>query len=134
MPINKRRYAPKRKMVRRKQYARRSMLPISRRPNLYHMKRKVFYQDAIVVSATTYANAWSFNLSQLPNYTDFTNLYDQYRINKIVFKIIPKFSEASINAGTANNANLAQIHSVIDYDDAVTPTALSDLVQYQSYP
>lgn len=102
--------------------------------NTYHFKRKLFLQDYLAVSTTQAAGAIQFALIDLPGYTDFTNLYDMYRFNKVVFKLIPKYTEVSLVPGsTTQNANLQQIHSVIDYDDAVSPASINQLTQYQSH-
>lgn len=64
-------------------------------------------------------------LSDLPNYTEFTNLFDQYRINSVTLKMYA-FSTSS-ETGAAVNPALSQtsalVHSIIDYDDAAAPTA-----------
>lgn len=136
MPVN-RRSAPRRRLVRRKLMARKYR-PIRRgmwnpsKPNVYHFKRKYFVVDAFAVTTgSDFKLGVNFSLANLPNFTDFTNLYDMYRVNKIVYKIIPKFSETTMTTGI--NANLQQIHSVIDYDDTTAPVSISDLTQYQNH-
>lgn len=116
--------------------ARGIMVPRRRfKPNVYHFKRKVFLQDYAIVGGTQFAGAIQFALVDLPGYTDFTNLYDMYRFNKVVFKLIPKITEAALLGGSATlaNANLQQIHSAIDYDDNSAPTNINQLVQYQTH-
>lgn len=104
------------------------------RPNVYNFKRTQYYTSAFTVTtATAYAQAWSFNLSLLPNATDFTNLYDQYMIKKVVFKIIPKHTQNEINSGLTSNDDLPQIHSALDYDDQTNPTSIQQLCEYQSH-
>lgn len=104
------------------------------RPNVYSFKRKIFYENLFIVnSGTPTGYAFEQKLNQLPNYTDFTNLYDQYLIKKIVVKMIPKISQHNLATTTIGNADLPQLHSVVDYDDATTPTSVSQLVEYQSH-
>lgn len=111
--------------------AKRSMLS---RPNVYDFKRKIFYENLFIVnSATPLGYAFEQKFSQLPNVTDFTNLYDSYMIKKIVVKMIPKISQHNLATTTIGNADLPQLHSVVDYDDATTPTSVSQLVEYQSH-
>lgn len=124
----------RRRMLKSRNIALRRGFTGPRKPNVYHFKRKVFLQDYNIVSTTQQLGAIQFALVDLPGYTDFTNLYDMYRFNKVVWKLIPKVSEAALTSGaTLANANLQQIHSVIDYDDAVAPTGINQLVQYQSH-
>jgi len=63
-----------------------------------------------------------FSLSSLVNPTEFTALFDQYRIMYVEVAFIPISAVASI----------APLVSVIDYDDATVPTAVSDLWQYST--
>lgn len=134
--IAKRKSAPRRKMVRRKRMARRPVYKKGPFRPLYSYKRSVFTQDAIVLNqAGTLSDqglGWNFRFNQLPGTTDFTSLYDQYMIKKIVVKIIPRASENPITPG-ASSTDLQQIHSVIDYDDSAAPSSIQELVQYQSY-
>lgn len=133
MPTIRRRM-PRARLIRRKLLARRYYKKKSPSGStVYNFKRKVFLQDWAVVGATQTATAVQFALSDLPGYTDFTSLYDMYRIDKVEFKLIPKYTEVGLVGGSANNSNLQQIHSVIDYDDAVAPTTISQLCQYQSH-
>lgn len=131
----KKRYAPKTRLIRRKRLARRPMRSLAlRRPNVYSFKRNIFYENLFVIpSATPSGYAFQQAFSQLPNYTDFTNLYDQYMIKKIVLKIIPKVTQHNLATTTVGNSDLPQVHSAIDYDDATTPTSVQQLCEYQSY-
>lgn len=104
---------------------------------VYNFKRTLFLENSIGVTAAgnLYSNHFGFTLGMLPAATDFTNLFDQYRINKVVWKAIPKFTVVNGISGTGN-ALLAQVHTAIDYDDAnalPTGTALSEITQYQSH-
>lgn len=58
--------------------------------------------------------AWTFNLHQVRNYTEFTNLFDQFRINKIILKF---FLYSDPSAQTANTAVYPRMWYCPDYDD-----------------
>jgi hypothetical protein len=82
-----------------------------------------------IVTSTTVPTfvGLSFALSDLPGYTEFTNLFDQYRIDRIELKLIPNVTDSfpsSLLTGT--------IQSVIDYDDGNTPTTTTELLQYEN--
>jgi hypothetical protein len=62
--------------------------------------------------------ALSFSLDQLPNYTDFTNLFDNYVIEAVDITLIP-------------GINAVQIAYCPDFDDAVAPTGIADLLERQ---
>jgi len=85
-----------------------------------------------ILSANTgvTANGFTFALSNLPNYTEFTSLFDQYRILQASVSFLP-YSNSS-QSGTVNSSFPGIIGSAVDYDDASLP-AQTDLQQYESY-
>lgn len=140
MPPARMRRVGRARIMRRRYLARRPLFRARigrrpRQPNVYNFKRKFFLENWQTVTAgTPVGNGTDFFFSSLPNVTDFTNLYDMYMIKKIVVKLIPRITEATLNSGaTTSNTNLPQVHSVIDYDDVTVPTSVNDLVQYQNH-
>lgn len=89
-------------------------------------------------------NTMTFTLSQVPNANEFTALYDSYRINKIVVKIIPKFNvtgtqnditnQDPTDSGSVKNTQMIpRIHTAIDYNSSIpAPTTYTNAVQYVS--
>lgn len=71
----------------------------------------------------------NFRLSQLPNITDFTNLYDQYKICGVKVEVIPQYDNAQVNATPV--AIVTQNFHVTDYDDSTTPPNMDALMQHQ---
>lgn len=139
MPLRRRsNRRPLRRPYRRRNLRRVRGLISRRKPQVYHYKRSVFYENIITVdNVNNYSNSWGFTLGMLPNSADFTNLYDEYCITKAVLKFIPKISQATLsNGATVANSMLTQMHTAIDYDDSnslPTATALSEITQYQSH-
>lgn len=76
------------------------------------------------------ANGFSFALNSLPNYGEFTALFDQYRILEAIVSFIPLQNMSVATSGTTNYPGIFM--TAIDYDDANLP-ATSDLQQYESY-
>jgi hypothetical protein len=72
-------------------------------------------------------SAWSFQLSDLPNYTEFTNLYDSYRIRAIEVHVCPDIQQTV--PGSLIGAT--QVWSAIDFDSAAS-TAILGLQQYDT--
>lgn len=70
---------------------------------------------------------YSFALDQLPNYTEFTNLYDSFRINFIVQKWHLKIDPS---AQTATTASYPKLYWVVDNDDSTAPSNLNELRQH----
>lgn len=133
MPIRRR--AIRLRVVRRRRYA------AARRParslvvkklinsNVHKFNRTIFYNGAI--SGSTVVDTFGaqyFRLVDIPNYTEFTNLFDMYRIDAVKITFMPRGNSAEV--GT--NQGLVKFFSVIDYDDITTPTAINDLLQYEN--
>lgn len=75
---------------------------------------------------------FNFSLNDLPNYTEFTALYDQYKINAVRFTMLPQQTQ-SISIGSVNNpiAN-ARVFSAIDYNDGSAPASVDELREYKT--
>jgi len=70
-------------------------------------------------------------LNQMPNYTDFTQLFDAYKITHAQFKFIPHFNVGQVPLGP-QNTQVARLCTVIDQDDDTAPAGLTTLMQYSS--
>jgi hypothetical protein len=107
-----------------------------RRYNLYHFKRSVYLADTLSVDAlVNTSTSYGFTLGQLPDASNFIGLYDEYRINKVIIKFIPKYTDVILNTAGVN-ASMQQLHTAIDYDDSLalpSATALNEITQYQSH-
>lgn len=105
--------------------------PMTKSLRVHHFKR-TFQLSTIATSNTgpTFAG-YSFTLSQLPNASEFTNLFDLYRINKILVRFVPNHNSSDV-AGTGS-AQISNFHSVLDYNDATAPTSLDQMYEYQNW-
>lgn len=81
-------------------------------------------------------------LEEVHNYTEFTNLFDQYKINAFKITLTPMatgvLTSDAVNAGTERTGYVnATLHWVTDYDDVTAPAAssagINTLMQYQNY-
>jgi len=82
----------------------------------------------IGTSTTLFINfSWKFALADLPNYTEFTALYDQYRIASVQLVLVANTTE-SIPSATNNGA----MYIVKDFDDANLLASNTDYLQYQN--
>lgn len=124
-----------RKRTRKRTYRRKKTY--RKKPNLvsqvHRFKRTVVDQFTIPMDGviSEYYEAWSFKLSDLPSYTEFTALYDQYCIEKIVCKFFPRFNVYNYPDATSAETEVPIILSVIDYDDA-TAVSQTSLVQFST--
>jgi len=133
MPL-RRKYAPKRKMIRRKRWARKPMRMVrSLRQPIHYFKRTQYYSGLWTNStASDVFNNFSFILAAVPGYTEFTNLYDQYRINAAKITIIPRGNQSDIGVASTTVAQSVGVFSVVDYDDTSLLTSLNQALQYQN--
>lgn len=81
--------------------------------------------------------SYQFMLQNLPSFTEFTNLFDQYKVLSVRIRFIP-FQTTSISDLNTTNQCLSLIHSsVIDYDDSVlfasSNAGLQEMRQYESF-
>lgn len=80
-------------------------------------------------NAPTFATAYQFQLNQLPNYQEFTALFDMYRINKVVVRLIPTATQVLVNSD-ANSEECPLAYAAIDYNDATSPADANEIKQY----
>lgn len=76
---------------------------------------------------TVYLDGTSRFTAAMPNYTEFTGLFDNYRIDRIACWALPTWDSANVTTGaTQSSANLPWIIHAVDYDDtgAVQSTGL----------
>lgn len=76
--------------------------------------------------------ALAFQLSDLANSSTFSSLFDQYRFEKIRLYIRARTNAASLFNTASPNAAVPRVFIVIDRDDSTAPTAITDLMQYDS--
>lgn len=129
-----RKLAPKRRLIRRKtMMKRRAIIPRSPRQPVQFFKRSVYYSGWTANSTTTdiFVNYFGA-LSVLPNVSEFTSLYDQYRINGIKVTLIPRGNQSDIGTASGTVAQSVGVFSVIDYDDINPLTSLNQAMQYQN--
>ena len=99
---------------------------------IHFLKRHADY-SVLSVSNTLGANAgYTFRLSNIPGYTEFTSLYDQFKICGIKVTFRPPVTQRSSLATVDNpNANV-RFFSAIDYNDSTAPTSSDDVRQYEN--
>lgn len=97
-----------------------------------------YYKRSYITAFNTYdwpammTYGWDFFLSQLPNYTEFTNLYDQYKISRIKCKFSYTANSQNVTTSAAITA-LPMFLSCIDLNDSTALTTNADFTQYRSF-
>lgn len=96
---------------------------------IHYFKRTLYQSGAI--SGSTLLDTFGasvFRLNQVPNFNEFTVLFDQYKICGIKWMLMPRGNSSEIGS----NQGQVKFFSVIDYDDNTAPSSITDLVQYEN--
>lgn len=127
----KRVFGRKRKVA-KKAYRRRNKT----RPTGHLTVKKVVLDDRLtMMSGTTTYGSDTFELADFPQYASYVALYEEYKIDKIIysFKSLNNVNNGSlIAAGTYVNT-LGMIHTVVDHNDSVVPTSIQNMMNDSSY-
>lgn len=91
---------------------RKSLATITPHPSF---KRTYFYENLLQEAGGNMSHAYTVKLSDLPDYSEFTNLFDQYRIRKVIFRFEPTFDINDMQ--NAGSYSLKYVRSVIDKND-----------------
>lgn len=70
-----------------------------------------------------------FDITQLPNVTEFSALFDVYRVNAIKLELVPCQTGSDVNP-SSTSLFLPNIMSVLDYTDSTPPSGINELMQY----
>lgn len=113
--------------------------PGARVTNVHAFKRKVVLGNVTAYNnggvTTNAATAFSFKLSDLPQYTDFTALFDQYKITGVKLDFIPFADNVSwevASNGASISAPGGPLMIATDYDDVSLPASASEMLSRQN--
>lgn len=137
MPYRKRRIY-KRKPFRRTRRYRRHYGRRSKASSRIHLFKRTKVDEHTITNAgfvaiksdITDGTYNSFMLDQLPDYAEFTALYDEYKVCMIKQKYI--FNRNSAEVASAN-AELPQLITVNDYNDTTALANEESALQYQTF-
>lgn len=88
-------------------------------------KRSAFFTNISTSLAGETDTGYTFQLSDLSNYTEFTALFDQYRFRNVTVHFTPDLRNAQIGSTCAD----ASVYTAIDRDSGQAVT-LNEIVQY----
>lgn len=72
-----------------------------------------------------------FNFDDIPNYADLATVFDQYKIDKVKLRMVPRAN--TINALSGGNSQARSIlYTAFDPNDATAPASYNALIQYQN--
>jgi len=110
-------------------------LNIPRQPTLYPritMARQVdrvydVFNDGINPTLV----GFDFNLTVIPQYLEWTSMFQSYCIEKVEIWLRPEYTVLSDSAPISNAVNV-DLYSCIDLTGAIAPTSVGDVQAYQS--
>lgn len=114
----------------------RKRMRIRKSPRVHLYKRKMYLRQTI--STSNVYGSMVFYLSLLPNYAEFTALYDLYRISAVKVTIVPSIVTNTVGAsGTGGSIsavtyNLPMVYTAIDYNDTSNPASFDELMEYEN--
>lgn len=117
-----RKFKGRRKQVRRKQFGAKA-----KQTTVYHFKRYT-YNAASIINNTLNDTPFvtTFRLSDVPNSSEFQNLFDQYKIRGIKWKLMVRSSDYT------SGITAPKVMTVVDKDDGLAPTNMAEILQYQN--
>lgn len=122
-----------RRVTKRKTYKiiKKGKYNIYKSPKIFQFKRTMSLTQIEVRNYGQMANqALNIKLSNLPNYTEFTNLFDLYRICAV--KINWVFSANTNDVTATPTVGLPTLFSVIDTNDDVNLSGLNAYLEYET--
>jgi hypothetical protein len=100
---------------------------------IHKFRRWVGFSTWGSTALTTSYYATSFSLSGVPGYTEFTALYDQYRITKVNLHLWPTNIAVTNSNSGSTIVNLApRVVTAIDYDDSTNAGSFNELREYST--
>lgn len=85
----------------------------------------------ITVTAANFSAGYDFRLSYLPNNSEYTALFDAYKIWKVDVQFIPKYNSSDFSSG-GTAYGLPTIYITEDRNDVSLPTSVAELQEYNS--
>jgi hypothetical protein len=83
-----------------------------------------------VTASTAVGLNYIFTLADCDDYTNYTQLFDQYRIDAVRFILRPTAN--AVGLVSPATVNVVPLYIAIDYDDANTPTSAAQIRAYDN--
>lgn len=96
---------------------------------VYHFKRTFRMSQITFLVGTTLMYGQEFKFTDMPNSSEFSNLFDLYKINGIKISFVPTATSADANPN-ATQIFMPNLLSVIDQTDSSAPSGINELMQY----
>lgn len=105
---------------------------LARMSKIHNFKRTYNFGTDSTNAVSDTLEAYNFSLNDMPGYTEFTALYDFYKVNRVKFKLIPYQTESN-SVTSLNNAAHVPIFYCVDTSDATAPTSVNEVCEYNDH-
>lgn len=117
----------RRKRRTRRRYKKKSMR-MYKQPakNMLSVKRR-FYLTQWTWTTTTTADFWkylTFSAGLIPNFAEYTNVFDEYRINALKYTFMPRYTDVEAAGAGATGSPQAYAHVLIDPTSTLIPAGV----------
>lgn len=92
-------------------------------------KRKHLYATISSNGTADVTDGFVFRLTDLPGYGEWTSLFDQYKIYKIVIELIPGASNAP---SSSSSIQISQLAEAVDTTDETAPATFAAILNYEN--
>lgn len=103
---------------------------VRKNKNIHTFKQTINAQNIYNDPIASNGFGFNFQLAQLDQVATFGDLFDQYRIDSVTIKLLPR-AQTTHDPGTTTGSTPSYFYSTIDYDDGNVPTTLSELREYE---
>lgn len=80
-------------------------------------------------NSSQFGGSLQFMLSHLANVSEIVNLYDNYRIKKVVVQVIPSFNSSDLIQAASGPMGIPCMHYAVDSDDATVPANRTSIME-----
>lgn len=122
--------------ARKRKYARRAPIPRAVRSQQLSCVRRQFLENFTVSRALGWTNTvFTFRLSDLPNYGEFTSLFEEFRINAVRLQFLPQGTSIDTPQNSANYAAgnswmyRPRIYTLVDKDGDSNTSTEANMLQ-----
>lgn len=91
--------------------------------------KRTYHAGALILGTTWLGQSYNFVLQSLPNYTDFTNAFDAYRILAVKMMFIPTITSIDGEAGTTTR-QVPRLYTAIDKTGNPQTSSENSMLEY----
>lgn len=101
--------------------------------SVFNFQRRLFIETIGVTNLADFMKGYSFNLNQLSNVTEYTSLFDQYRICGIQIAIVPTITgfDSASPSTSLSTFLIPEVRTIVDHDDSANPASFNEMYEYK---